>query len=125
MRSSDITQSEIVIMNVIWENKQATLRTIMDAVCEKTSWSKHTIISFLKRMEKKNLIEVVSTEPVRVYSALIEKESTLKGKTTSIINQIYNGDLSLLVSNMVSTKDMSDEEIEELISILESKKVSK
>lgn len=122
MRSSDITQSEIVIMNVIWENKQATLRTIRDAVCEKTSWSKHTIISFLKRMEKKNLIEVVSTQPVRVYSPLIEKESTLKGKTTNIINQIYNGDLSLLVSNMVSTKDMSDEEIEELISILESKK---
>lgn len=125
MRSSDITQSEIVIMNVIWENKKATLRTIMDAVCEKTAWSKHTIISFLKRMEKKNLIEVVSTQPVRVYSPLIEKDSTLKGKTTSIINQIYNGDLSLLVSNMVSTKDMSDKEIEELISILESKKVKK
>ena len=122
MKKSDITQSEIVIMNVIWEQKEANLRMIMDAVCDKTGWTKHTIISFLKRMEQKELISVVSTSPVKVYAPLIDKQSTLQKTTKGIINNVYNGNLGLLVSNMVSSNDLSDEEISQLIDILESKK---
>ena len=122
MKKSDITQSEIVIMNVIWEQKESNLRMIMDAVCDKTGWTKHTIISFLKRMEQKELISVVSTSPVKVYAPLIDKQSTLQKTTKGIINNVYNGNLGLLVSNMVSSNDLSDEEISQLIDILESKK---
>lgn len=124
MKKNDITQSEIVIMNVIWEKQQASLRMIMDAVCEKTGWTKHTIISFLKRMEQKELISVVATSPVKVYAPLIDKQSTLQKTTKGIINNVYNGNLGLLVSNMISSTDLSDEEIAELIEILESKKAS-
>ena len=125
MKKSDITQSEIVIMNVIWERKEATLRMIMDTVCDKTGWTKHTIISFLKRMEQKEFVNVVSTSPVKMYSPLIDKESTIKKTTKGIISNVYNNNLGLLVSNMVSTNDLSDAEISELIGILESKKANK
>ncbi|MEX1376191.1 MAG: BlaI/MecI/CopY family transcriptional regulator [Eubacteriales bacterium] len=125
MKKNEITQSEIVIMNVIWEAKEATLRMIMDAVCEKTGWTKHTIISFLKRMEQKELISVVSETPVKVYSPLIERKPTLQETTKGIIQNVYNGNLGLLVSNMVSSSDLSDEEIGELIQLLESKKAEK
>ncbi len=122
MGKPGITQSEIVIMNIIWEKKEASLRMIMDAVCDKTGWSKHTIISFLKRMEQKNLIKIVSTSPVKKYTSLIDKETTLRKKTKSIINNVYNGSIGLLVSNLVSANDMTDKEIAELITILESNK---
>ena len=125
MSKNDITQSEIVIMNVIWEKKEATLRMIMDEVCEKTGWSKHTIISFLKRMEQKELISVVTDTPVKLYAPLIEKKPTLQETTKGIISNVFDGNLGLLVSNMVSTNDLSDEEISELIEILESKKAKK
>ena len=125
MKKNDVTQSEIVIMNVIWERNEANLRMIMDEVCEKTGWTKHTIISFLKRMEQKELISVVSTSPVKVYAPLIDREPTLQRTTKGIISNVYNGNLGLLVSNMVSSNDLSDEEISELIEILESKKVDK
>jgi len=125
MKKSDITQSEIVIMNVIWEHKEASLRMIMDAVCTKTGWTKHTIISFLKRMEQKELVNVVSASPVKLYAPLIDKEVTLQKTTKGIISNVYNNNLGLLVSNMVSTNDLSDEEISELIEILESKKADK
>lgn len=125
MKKSDITQSEIVIMNVIWEHKKASLRMIMDAVCAKTGWTKHTIISFLKRMEQKELINIVATTPVKMYAPLIEKDSTIKKTTKGIITNVYNNNLGLLVSNMVSANDLSDDEISELINILESKKANK
>lgn len=125
MKNSGITQSEIVIMNIIWEHKEASLRMIMDAICQKTGWTKHTIISFLKRMEQKKLISVVSTTPVKIYAPLIEKKCTLQKTTKSIISNVYNNNLQLLISNMVSTNDLSDKEISELIKILESGKVHK
>lgn len=125
MRKSNITQSEIVIMNVIWKNKEASLRMIMDAVCPKTGWTKHTIISFLKRMEQKELLSVVSQTPVKIYAPLIDKQSTLRKTTKGIISNVYNNNLGLLVSTMVSANDLSDDEIGELINILESKKVNK
>ncbi len=105
--------------------KKVSLRMIMDAVCEKTGWTKHTIISFLKRMEQKEIISVVSTSPVKMYSPLINREATLQRTTKGIINNVYNGNLGLMVSNMVTSNDLSDEEIIELIEILESKKAKK
>lgn len=125
MKKKEITQSEIVIMNAIWEYKEASLRMIMDAVCQKTGWTKHTIISFLKRMEQKELINVISTSPIKVYAPLIDKKATLQRTTKGIISNVYDGNLGLLISNMVSANDLSDEEITELIKILESKKVEK
>lgn len=122
MKKSDITQNEIVILNVIWERETATLRMIMDEICEKTLWSKHAIISFLKRMEHKGMIKVVSTSPVKQYAALVPKEATVKRETNSFLKNIYDGNLGLMVSNMVSTGEMSDDEIQELIDILESKR---
>jgi len=89
MKKSDITQNEIVILNVIWERETATLRMIMDEICEKTLWSKHAIISFLKRMEQKGMIEVVSTSPVKQYVAWVPKDATLRKETNSFLKNIY------------------------------------
>lgn len=94
MKKADITQNEIVILNVIWNNKTATLRMIMDSICEKTTWSKHTIISFLKRMEQKNLIEIIETSPVKRYKALIPKSKTILKETRSFVK---NDDKSKLL----------------------------
>ena len=55
-KMNTITESESIIMELLWENGQMSVMQIVQALEHSRGWSKHTIISFLKRMEAKGTV---------------------------------------------------------------------
>lgn len=115
-----LTDSEWKIIEALWQGSPKTLREIIDAVSSETNWSKHTVISFLKRMEQKGSIRVEEAAPAKLYYAAVDKDSVINEETNHMLNKLYGGSSKLLVSNMVEKLDEQD--IEELIGILQKAK---
>ncbi len=115
--SSNLTDSEWKIMLALWEDAPRTLRQLIDAVYTDTGWSKHTVISFLKRMEQKGSVRVDEAGPTKLYYPAIDKETVVTEETNWMIDKLYGGNSQLLVSNMVDK--LEDEDIEEMIAILQ------
>ena len=62
----NVTDSEWKIMDQLWKNGEMTMTQITRALEEETGWSKHTVISLLKRMCQKGSAEIVpETSPMR------------------------------------------------------------
>jgi len=118
--NTKLTDSEWKIIDVLWEGSPRTLRQIIDSVYERTGWSKHTVISFLKRMEQKGSIIAQESKPAKLYYAAIDKQSVVNNETDYMLKKLYGGNSALLVSNMA--EKLSSDDIEEMITILQNAK---
>lgn len=115
-----LTDSEWKIMQALWDSSPKTLREIIDAVQPDTQWSKHTVISFLKRMAQKGSITVEESHPAKRYFAAVDEQSVITQETDYMLKKLYGGSPGLLVSNMADS--LGTQEIDELIAILQEAK---
>jgi len=93
---------------------------ITQALQEETGWSKHTVISLLKRMCQKGSAEIIDGTSPMAYRALITRAEAIRQETRSVLKKAFGGRSALLISELVSQNDLSDEEIDDLVRLLES-----
>ena len=117
-----LSDNEWRIMQVLWDGAPRTLRQICDAVRSDAGWTKHAVISFLKRLQAKGAVRVEEREPARLYYPLIAEKDALGQETRTVLDRVYRGDVALMVSNAVSQKDVTERDIEELMDILRQAK---
>ncbi len=117
-----LTDSEWKIMLLLWEHSPHTITQIERSLKEETGWSKHSIISFLKRMLKKGAIRVEESQPARLFYPKLEKSEVVREETHSFLDKLYGGNVGLMVSFLIQQEKMSNEEIDELVDILRSTK---
>jgi BlaI family penicillinase repressor len=120
-----LTDTEWKIMMLLWEKNPLTCRQIEDDLKEETGWSRHTIISFLKRMQKKNYIRMEEANPARLYYPLLNKDETVLQETRSFVKKIFDGKMGLLVSSLVDSEDITKDEINSMLQSLKEALVEK
>ncbi len=113
-----LTESEWLLMQVLWEKGACTLRELTDAVRSETGWTPNAVISFLKRMELKQAVAVEGERRSRLYRSLLDRNETILEETESLLSRVYRGDMHLMMQNAVRCASLTDEEADELILIL-------
>ena len=115
-----VTESEWKIMELLWQNESLTMPRITQALLEETGWSKHTVISLLKRMCQKGSAEIIDGTSPMAYRALITRAEAIRQETRSVLKKAFGGRSALLISELVNQNDLSDDEIDDLVRLLES-----
>lgn len=118
-RHTGLSENEWYIMQVLWEKSPRSLREICEALKPVKGWTRHAVISFLKRMEGKGAVSVDDSGKVKEYRALWDREKTVQEETNSMLQRVYGGDLMLMVSNAVKGQELTEEERRQLKRILE------
>lgn len=121
----NITKSEQKILKLLWEEGNLSIQQITDKLQDDSGWSKHAVISFLKKMEAKNLVVYETRGRTKYYSALPEKGNIAKEERTSFLKNFYNGKLGLMVSAMAEDNSLSPEDIDDLRKLLNDLKNNK
>lgn len=62
-----LTEAEWKIMLLLWEKSPRTMMELTRALAEDTGWSKHTVITMLKRMAVKGTVRICEDGPVKTY----------------------------------------------------------
>lgn len=114
-----ITQSEEVIMNLLWEHGSLSIMQIVQALEESKHWSKQTIVSFLRRMEEKGTVKYEQRGRTKYYFAVIPKADVVQKETRGILNRFFGGKWGTMVSYMAKETQLTDEDIQELWEVLQ------
>lgn len=117
-----ISDSEWKIMSLLWEKEPKTITQITKELYDETAWTKHTVITLLKRMENKGLIRHDEGERAKQYYSVTTRQEAVNGEKDSFLNKVFKGNIPLMVSTFIEQDELSDEEIKELIGILKEKK---
>ncbi|MBR5318777.1 MAG: BlaI/MecI/CopY family transcriptional regulator [Peptococcaceae bacterium] len=121
-RLPQISDAEFEVMNVIWGHAPVSTNEIVEALSKYTAWRPKTIQTMLARLEKKGVITHEKESRVFVYSPLIDKEAYLYAEGNAFVDRFFDGACSRMVVRYLEQSALTDEEIDDLQSILDKKR---
>ena len=113
-----LTEAEWKIMEVLWEQSPRAMADITRELEPATGWTRHTVITLLKRMLDKGSVTVDESGAVKMYAPRITREQASTDQTRRFLSRVFSGKATLLISNLVDSGDMKVEEIEALLALL-------
>jgi len=113
-----LSEAEWKVMNLLWEKAPQTMMQITNHFKETTGWTKHTVMTFLRRMEEKGAIHYEEGDRAKLYYPDIEKDKAVIQETEEFLHKVFDGRMGLMLNTMVEKKALSKTEIEELYDIL-------
>ena len=118
MAQIDLTEAEWQVMETLWTASPRTGREITDGLHEKKGWSRSTTLTLLRRLEDKGAVRGVTEGGMKHYSPLIGREDAALRETEHLLERVYQGSVSLMVSSLATKQTLSQEEINKLYAIL-------
>lgn len=117
-----LTDAELKIMQVLWDHSPQTMTEITRALYEETAWSKNTVITLLKRMISKGTVRVDESSSPKTYTPLADRQALAQQETRSLLKRVFHNKPTMLMSNMVDGGNITDEDLEEMIRLLQKAK---
>jgi len=117
----DITDSELEIMQVLWNKGESTLSDILDELDKTKKRNKNTVKTLLYRLvDKGSVLSKKGNGFGFLYRATITEKRYLKVANKSFLGKLYQGNAEKLLLNFVEDKTISKEELKKLVDMLES-----
>jgi predicted transcriptional regulator len=115
-----LTDKELVIMNVLWENGALSMRDIMEKMPEPKPHF-NTISTFVHRLETHGMIKHLEIA-TRFYSyeASMSKEEYMERLNNENIDKFFNGSYMSFLSRLVKEQKVSVDELKQLIKMVEN-----
>lgn len=119
MGKVNLSDAEWKIMNLLWQDAPRTMMQLTNALKLETGWTKHTVMSFLKRMEEKGALHYEEGEKSKLYYPDLERGEAVLQETEDFLDRVFQGKMGVMLNTMVQQRALSKEELEELHKILE------
>ena len=114
----NISESEWTVMEYLWNKPMVTITEIRKALSS-TGWSDSTIKTLVRRLVSKNAVAINDEAATFRYYPLISQQECRLKETKSFINRVYDGSVSMLVTNLAADSNLTDKETQELMTLIE------
>ena len=112
------TEAEWKIMEVLWDSAPRTMSEITKALEPTTGWTRHTVITLLKRMQEKGTVAVDESGDVKRYTPLMTQEEASTQQTKKFLSHVFSGKASLLINHLVDSGEITLKEMDELMDMM-------
>ena len=122
------TESEMAILQVLWEKGPSTVREIHDILSHTKETGYTTTLKLMQIMNEKGLLNRNDNSKTHIYTSAVKKESIQKQAVNKIINGLFKGSPAKLVMHALGNHRASKEEILEIkkyLNEMENKETSK
>lgn len=114
----NISESEWSVMEILWNNPLSTIGEIKNALAD-TGWSDSTIKTLVRRLVSKKAIAINDEAATFRYYPLLSQQDCRLKETKSFINRVYDGSVSMLLTNLAAESNLTEKETEELLSLID------
>lgn len=123
MKNSNISDSEMKVMEKIWESKKmVTVSEIAAALNEDgEEWAYKTVATFMLRLQEKGYISSTKSKNRLCYFPLIGRRDYNRREAENLVKRRFGGSLRNFLSSFSESNDMDIKELDELKEWLEKK----
>ncbi len=112
------TESELEILQVLWDKGKATVREVHEALSEHKDSGYTTTLKLLQIMFEKGLVKRDDSSKSHIYHAVVTKDKTQKQFVNKMVNSLFGGNSTQLVMQALGNGNASAEELEEIQKLL-------
>lgn len=115
---NELTKAELEVMQIIWEiNNEFIVRDVHSRFTSSMP-AYNTISTIVRILDSKGFLAHKAYGRTNVYHAVVSKEEYTKSYMHSVLSNFFDGSLSRLVNFFSQRKDISLEETDEILEIL-------
>ncbi|GIO41787.1 BlaI/MecI/CopY family transcriptional regulator [Paenibacillus apis] len=118
--NNKLFDSELKVMEVLWEHGAMTARDIVDILTERVGWNKNTTYTVIKKCIEKGAID--REEPGFVCKPLVTRDEVQQSETEQLIDKMFGGSSELFFSAFLKNQGISEEEAKRLAKLIKEAK---
>jgi predicted transcriptional regulator len=120
----ELTKAELQIMQPLWSRKKAFVNDLLEDMPEPKP-AYNTVSTIVRILEKKGFVSHKSYGKTHCYFPLIEREAYLNVYMKGVLHSFFSNSLPSLVSFLSKKEEISLDEVNEIMKIMESHKKEK
>ena len=114
---------QLRIMKVLWERRAATVAEVLDALDDSdASLAYTTIATMLRKMEARDLVSHRAEGRSFIYSAKVEEGDVSRSMANHLVDRLFAGSLFEAVSHLLTTREVSKDELKQLEKLISERK---
>ncbi|MBQ1582280.1 MAG: BlaI/MecI/CopY family transcriptional regulator [Prevotella sp.] len=124
MQQKTLTKGEMQVMNILWDMQRGACIAEIQKQYPEPHPAYTTIATFLKIMEQKGFVEKRKSGSGKtfVYSPLLTRERYRRLVVDDVKDTFFGGSVKSLVSFFAEEEELSLEDINEILTILQNRK---
>jgi predicted transcriptional regulator len=116
----DVTDTELAILQLLWEHGPQTIRQLTDALYSDGSAAQYaTVQKLLERLEAKEYVRRDRSGPAHVFAAAVPREELIGRRLQDMAEKLCGGSLTPLLTHLVRTRRLSPRERRELRDLID------
>jgi BlaI family transcriptional regulator, penicillinase repressor len=112
------TDSELEILQVLWQLGKATVREVNEALAQKREIGYTTTLKLLQIMFEKNLVARTEEGRYHIYNALVSESDTRQSLLNRFVDTTFRGSAMQMVMQALGSHTPSQEELAEIEKLL-------
>ncbi|HVY69851.1 MAG TPA: BlaI/MecI/CopY family transcriptional regulator [Verrucomicrobiae bacterium] len=113
---------QLKIMQVLWGRAEATVNDVHAALLPGEDLAYTTIATMLRKMEARGLVKHRLEGRSFVYRAAVAEEAVHRGMIDHLVDRLFEGSLAEAVSHLLTTREVSREELGRLEKMIAERK---
>ncbi len=123
-QSHDVTETEMSILQLLWDDGPSTVRKLADQLYPKGGVSAiATVQKLLQRLEEKEMVNRRKAPGGQQFFATVDRETLIGRRLRHMAEQLCDGSMTPLLTHLVRQQDWSEQErnaLRELLRELEN-----
>lgn len=117
-----LSRGEWALMNLCWKRGKATARQIYEDSLGRRERDYRTVKTMLDRMAAKGFLEVEKLGPICLYTPAVPRREALAGAIHDFFDVVLDRTLAPLLLHLADEEELSEEDLETLRRLVESKR---
>jgi BlaI family transcriptional regulator, penicillinase repressor len=113
---------QLKIMKVLWDRSEATVSDVHHALSRDADFAYTTVATMLRKMEVRGLVKHRSEGRSFVYQAVIEAHEVTRSMADDLVDRLFQGSLAKMVNHLLTTREVSREELGQLEKLIAEKR---
>ena len=113
------TDRELDVMAVLWDRGSATVAEVRERLPDDLAYT--TVLSVLRTLEEKGHVGHREEGKAHRYIPLVERRVAGRSALARLIDTVFNGSPELLLTQLVSDRDLTDDQIKNLRRLMDAR----
>jgi predicted transcriptional regulator len=113
---------QLRILKALWERPEASVAEVLEALGPRAGLAYTTVATMLRKMEARGLVAHRGEGRRFLYRAAVSPDAVTRSMADDLLERLFEGKLADLLSHLLSTREVSREELRELERLIAERK---
>lgn len=113
---------QLKIMKVLWDHREATVAEVHQALAQDEELAYTTVATMLRKMEARGLVRHRTEGRTFVYTPAVRAEAVTRSMAGDLVDRLFGGSLANLVSHLLTTREISRDELTKIERLVNARK---